>query len=158
MSFQFEPRYSRDFEVLVALITFLAVHDRDGHDDSNAPRMADHLGLDKILVEQILETYKGLFRRSQNKFPSTYGSMYRYSLHLRYARRRYKEGKLIVEGKGLSNEDLFALLEFVLHKASEEEETERLANSNQTTLVGVWVAAVMSLLSLITSVITAALS
>jgi hypothetical protein len=68
---------------------------------------------------------------------------------LRYARRKYVDGKVINVGEALTNEELFSLLEFVTNKVKEEQENERQARSNKITMVGVWIAAALSLTSTI---------
>lgn len=89
-----KTNYSEHFEILVALVAHLSVHVRDNRDDSNAPRLAGHLGFQRDEVEHVLETYRGLFRRSQsNSFETPkYGPQRRYSLQLRYAAVNMNQG------------------------------------------------------------------
>lgn len=140
--------YSDHYETLVALITYLAIASPEGRKDaSNAPRLADHLGLDLDEVRNVLGKFKGLFRRSQETFSSSYGPEYRYVLQLRYARRKYIKGELADVGEPLSNEDLFSLLTFITDKVREEQEDKRQTRSNRVTMIGVWTAAILSFIS-----------
>ena len=144
--------YSQHFETLVALVTHLAVVGGDEADAANAPKLADRLGLDEQEVVEVLESFKGLFRKTQERYPSkNYGLQHRYTLQLRYARRRYIDGKVVNVGEAMTNEGLFSLLEFITKKVSEEQESARHARSNKITMIGVWVAATLSLVTAIIS-------
>ncbi len=73
--------YSQHFETLVALVTHLAVVGGDEADAANAPKLAACLGLDEPEVIMVLEGFKGLFRRTQERYPSkNYGLQYKYTL------------------------------------------------------------------------------
>jgi hypothetical protein len=105
-------------------------------------------------VLEVLDGFKGLFRRSEGTHSTAdYGLQHKYSLQLRYARRKYVDDKVVNVGEALSNEELFALLEFITNKVREEQENERLSRSNRLTMIGVWIAAVMSVLSALISLI-----
>lgn len=145
--------YSNHFETIVALVTHLALATgNDGKsDDSNAMRLAAHLGLDPAETVEVLDNLKGLFRRSHETFASSSGPQHRYSLQLRYARRTYQESELVQASKPLSNDDLFSLLTFVIDKVREEQENQRLSQSNRTTMVGAWIAATMALIAALAS-------
>lgn len=140
--------YSQHFETLIALVTHLAVSGEGEADAANAPKLADRLGLHEEEVITVLDGFKGIFRRTQEKYQtSNYGLQYKYTLQLRYARRKYVDGKVVNVGAAITNEELFSLLEFITNKVGEEQENERLSRSNRVTLIGVWIAAVMSFLS-----------
>lgn len=117
------------------------------------PRLAEHLGLELEEVREVLDKFKCIFRRSQGTFSTSYGSKYRYSLQLRYARRKYVNGELVKTGESLSNEDLFSLLAFITNKVREEQEDLGQLRSNRVTRIGVWSAAVLSLISAIVALL-----
>jgi hypothetical protein len=148
---QKNPRhsYNEHYETLVALVTHLGAKGGDEADAANARNLARRLGLDESEVLDVLDSFRGLFRRTENQYPSEHGLQYRYTLQLRYARRKYVDGKVINVGEALTNEELFSLLEFVTNKVKEEQENERQARSNKITMVGVWIAAALSLTSTI---------
>ncbi|GAB4227826.1 MAG: hypothetical protein Kow00121_56600 [Elainellaceae cyanobacterium] len=144
--------YSQHFETLVALVTHLAVVGGDEADAANAPKLAERLGLDEQEVITVLDNFKGLFRKTQERYQSkNYGLQYKYTLQLRYARRKYVDGKVANVGEALTNEELFSLLTFITNKVNEEQETARQARENKITMIGVWVAAILSLVSTIVS-------
>jgi hypothetical protein len=145
--------YSEHYETLVALVTHLGAKGGDEADAANPIDMAKRLGLDEAEVENVLDNFKGLFRKSENPYPSEHGPQHRYMLQLRYARRKYVNGKVINVGEALSNGELFSLLEFVTNKVREEQENERQARSNKITMIGVWIAAALSLASTIVSLL-----
>lgn len=144
--------YNQHFETLIALVTHLAVVGGDEADAANAPKLAQRLGLDEQEVITVLDNFKGLFRRTQERYPTKdFGLQYKYTLQLRYARRKYVNGKVVNAGEALTNEELFSLLEFITNKVNEEQENDRQARENKITMVGVWVAATLSLASTIVS-------
>jgi hypothetical protein len=63
------------------------------------------------------------------------------------------DGQVVNVGEALSNEELFALLEFISNKVREEQENERQARGNRVTMIGVWIAAALSLVSIIVSLL-----
>jgi hypothetical protein len=144
--------YNQHFETLIALVTHLAVVGGDEADAANASKLAQRLGLDEQEVITVLDNFKGLFRRTQERYPTKdFGLQYKYTLQLRYARRKYVDGKVVNAGEALTNEELFSLLEFITNKVNEEQENDRQARENKITMVGVWVAATLSLASTIVS-------
>jgi hypothetical protein len=146
--------YTTHFETLVALVTHLAVVGGDEADAANAPKLAKRLRLNEQEVEYVLDNFHGLFRRSEMQYPTkNYGQQYKYTLQLRYARRKYVDGQVANVGEALSNEELFALLEFISNKVREEQENERQAKGNRVTMIGVWIAAALSLASIIVSLL-----
>jgi len=146
--------YSQHFETLVALVTHLAVTGGDEADAANAPKLADRLGLDKDEVMTVLDGFKGIFRRTQDQYKtSNYGLQHKYTLQLRYARRKYVEGKVVNVGEAITNEELFSLLDFITNKVREEQENERQSRSNRVTMIGVWLAAAMSLISVLVTLL-----
>lgn len=146
--------YSQHFETLVALVTHLAVTGGAEADAANAPKLADRLGLDKDEVMTVLDGFKGIFRRTQDQYQtSNYGLQYKYTLQLRYARRKYVDGKVVNVGEAITNEELFSLLDFITNKVREEQENERQSRSNRVTMIGVWLAAAMSFVSAIVTLL-----
>lgn len=146
--------YTANFETLVALVTHLAVVGGDEADAANAPKLAKRLGLSEKDVKYVLDNFLGLFRKTEMQYPTkNYGQQYKYTLQLRYARRKYVDNQVVNVGEALSNDELFALLEFVSNKVREEQENERQARGNRVTMIGVWIAASLSLSSIIVSLL-----
>ncbi|MBD1870294.1 hypothetical protein H6F95_23975 [Cyanobacteria bacterium FACHB-471] len=144
--------YSQHFETLVALVTHLAVVSGNEADAANALKLAQRLGLDKQEVISVLDNFKGLFRRTEKPYPTkNYGLQYKYSLQLRYARRKYVDSNVVNAGEALTNEELLSLFTFITNKVNEEQETARQAKENKITMIGVWVAAMLSLVSTVVS-------
>jgi hypothetical protein len=154
------PRYSDHYDTLLALISYLGIHTEDyggakgKRDSANAIELAERLSIPEAEVKFVLDSFSGIFRRSQKEQPTPdYGRGYRYSLHLRYARRKYLGGAIKEFGEPLSNDDLFSLLEFVTNRVKEELESQRSLRSNRITMIGVWVAGTMSLLSVLANLL-----
>ncbi len=148
-----EHTYSQHFETLVALVTHLAAKGSQEADAANPINLAIRLGLDGDEVVAVLDHFRGLFRRSQEQYPSEHGPQYKYTLQLRYARRKYKDGQYINAGEALTNEELFSLLEFITNKVTEEQENERHRQTSRLTLIGVWITAALSLTSIIVTLV-----
>jgi hypothetical protein len=136
------PSYSKQFELLTALVTYMAM-------DKTAMRQpkwfANQLSTDINVVKAVLGEFKGLFHESVSK-SKDYGDSY-YSLHLRYARQELDENEKQVR-KPLQLEDLMGLLDFISKRAAEE--TKR--NTGITTSI---IAAVVVVFSSLTTVLVA---
>jgi hypothetical protein len=149
-----EPSYSKHFDALVALTTYLAITSSEDLDAANSFRLAEQLGLNTQEVEFVLDNFKGLFRKSLKKYQTTdFGIQHNYTLQLRYARRIYIDGSIANLGQALSNEELFSLLEFILGKVKEEQENERQNSSNRITMVGAILAAILSFGTLLVTIL-----
>jgi hypothetical protein len=141
--------YREHEDAIVSLVTYLGVHEgKDGRDTATPTELAGYLGLDESEVTTVLDGFRSIFRRSQKAYGTRKnGDQYRYTLHLRYARRKYINGHLAERGEPLSNDDLFGLLDYITNRINEEHENERHAKSSRNTMIGVWVAGTMSLLA-----------
>lgn len=142
-------RYTDHEDTIISLVTYLGSHQgKEGRDAASPSELANYLGLDEEEVKTVLDEFRGLFRRSQKTYETReQGAQYRYTLHLRYARRKYVNGNLSERGESLTNDDLFGLLSFITNRIQEEHENERHAKSARNTMIGVWVAGTMSLLA-----------
>lgn len=108
------PSYSKHLETLMAVVTHLAVHKWS----IRQPRgIANDLSIDEKDVTEVLNSFKGLFRRSSG-VSKDHGDNF-YSLHLRFARQVTDEDNK-KERPPLESEYLIPLLEFISRKASEE--------------------------------------
>jgi hypothetical protein len=98
------PSYSKYQETLIALVTHLAITDKQAR---SAKALAEDLSIDQSEVDKVLDSFRGLFWRSpgQTKGPPDY------SLHFRFAR----SGRAALESK-----DLIELLKFISEKAAGE--------------------------------------
>jgi len=159
--------YSDNLETLVALVTHLAMTKFRSRTPGN---LAKYLGLKEAKVLDVLETFKGLFRKSITKLDD--GQHY-YTLQLRYARRWLQEDdKRHVDydsetdepdpREPLEPEHLSALLSFITDMVEQEQATKRQKSSNRAALAGAWtaaaiafVAAVISLLGVVVDLIAA---
>jgi|GEM_PF-4212271 len=158
--------YSDHFETIVALVTYLAVCEIDDNaqekrDNVTVGEVAERLDLNKSEVELVLKGYKGLFRKSEEDYPTkNHGKQYRYSLLLRYAQRPYIDGRPESWGPRLTNKELFSLLGFIANKVREEQENERIRTremeeskrqriTNLITLLGIAATLALSLAALI---------
>jgi hypothetical protein len=141
--------YVEHEDAIISLVSYLGAHEgRDGRDTATPTELAGYLDLDENEVRTVLDGFKGIFRKSQKPYNTReHGSQYRYTLHLRYARRKYVDGQIVERGEPLSNDDLFGLLNFITNRIVQEHENERHAKNARNTLVGVWVAGTMSLLA-----------
>jgi hypothetical protein len=136
------PSYSKHFEMLTALVTYMAMDKTAVHQ----PKwFANQLSSDISSVKKVLSEFKGLFHESISK-SKDYGDSY-YSLHLRYARQELDENEKQVR-KPLDLEDLTGLLNFISGKATEE--TQR--KTGITTSI---IAAVVVVFSSLTTVFIA---
>ena len=110
-----KPSYSANFEILTALITYMATDKFVLHQ----PKwFANQLSMDVSQIKPVLEEFKGLFRRSK-KTSKDYEEPY-YSLHLRNARQEVWDGNTNVQKPALELQELMELLKFVADKARDE--------------------------------------
>jgi len=138
--------YSDNLDVLVALVTYLAMTDFK----SNTPSyVAETLALDVKKVRDTLQSFDGLFRESKN--PAENGEKY-YTLHLRYALRWTQNDESNGESKEpLRAEYLDTLLNFITRMVEQEQTNQRQFSSNRATLTAAWVAAGVAFFSVICS-------
>ena len=139
--------YAAHYETLVALVTHLAV--RAGESDAvSAPRLAQRLGIDAAETKTVLDSFPGLFRKSEAPHDSPdYGAQYESTLQRRSAHRTYAGVTRQKHSGPLSNEELFSLLDLIARRVNDETANSRQARTNQITLLGVWLAAALSLTS-----------
>ena len=112
-----ELKYADHYEIIIALVTYLALCNRFSErfdktiDNATAGWLAQYLGFEEQAqeVDFVLENYKSLFRRSTR----AYEGHYRYSLLLRYSLRTYTGRQSQDVSEPLSNDELFSLLEFI---------------------------------------------
>lgn len=148
MSERLSNKYSDNLETLVALVTHLAMTQ---YKSRTASVLATDLSLDRDHVLHVLQTFKGLFRPSQNLYRPDKGDPEPYYwLQLRYA-RWYLEDKKEDAGKvepPLEADYLTALLDFIMKMVDQEKTEKRQLSSNA-------VAIVASIIALIASVVAA---
>jgi len=98
----------------VAVVTLLAVHKWVIRQPKG---IANDLSIDESEVREVLDEFKGLFRKSR-KISRDHEAPF-YSLHLRYARQNADENAEQVK-PALESEYLISLLEFISQNAREE--------------------------------------
>lgn len=82
-----DRRYSVHLDVLMALITYLALTGWR----SRSPRgLSRDLRFDEGAILSALDGFSGLFRKSKDLYPTDIGPQHAYTLHARYARRRLR--------------------------------------------------------------------
>lgn len=134
--------YSKDLDTLVALVSYLAFCQ---YKSMRPSRISDRLSLNVEEVRDVLERYKGLFRKS-NRTNSESGEHY-FTLHMRYAQRR-EEGEIEVQEeqlKPLTSEQFDSLLKFITDKAAHEEGFKVIRIKNWITMVAALIAAVAAI-------------
>jgi hypothetical protein len=128
-----KPNYTKYYEVLVAVVTHLAVNKWPQRQPKG---IAKDLSIDDVAaVRHVLTTFKGLFRESQGA-SKDHGEPY-YSLHLRYSKQ--PDASVEQVRPPLEPDYLFELLKFVSERSAQQ--------SQQTTAVRV--AGLTSIISLI---------
>jgi hypothetical protein len=135
------PDYAKNYEVLMALVTHLAV----GKWPSRQPKgIAKDLSIDADSIRSVLKTFKGLFRESQG-VSRDHGEPF-YSLHLRYAR---VGGEAEEERPALNPDDLFSLLKFVSEKSTlQTQQIAALRLAALTSIISLLVAAASMVVAL----------
>lgn len=155
-------KYSEHFETIIALVTYLAVCNRYSDkydktiDNANAWWLANHLGIEENEVEVVLDGYKGLFRRSKEKYGGdNYEEQFRYSLLLRYAHRSYTDQNAPDVSKPLTNEELFSLLNFISNKSREEQEEKHHLDNSRNQKMAMYIAVLSAMIAAGASIIAA---
>ena len=151
LMFDQDLKYSEHFDTLIALVTYLGVGRFEEKDSKNIPSIAQHLNIEEEEVKFILNSFRGLFRKSEEKFYSTYGNQYRYTLLLRYSKRNYENSNLMQIGEPLKEKELFEIYKFISDLAQEEQRNIRTKITNRNTLIAAWIAAFFSFISVIIS-------
>ncbi len=145
-----EMQYSDNLDVLVALVTFLAM---TNHKSNTPTYLANNLGLDITKTKNTLQIFDGLFRES--KKPAENGENY-FTLHLRYA-LRWKQKNDNAENdddevrEPLGAEYLDTLLNFITQMVEQEQTNHRQQSSNKVTLTAARVAAGVAFISVVCS-------
>ena len=116
-----KTRYSKNLEVTLALVTHLAMTRKKSRTPST---LAKYLNLKKAGVQNVLDNFPGLFRKSRDEYVSKKGENY-YTLQLRYARRWLDEtANEEMEDpdpkEPLEPEYLSALINYISHQADQE--------------------------------------
>lgn len=147
--------YSKHLDVLTALITYLALTDKK----SRTPRpLAADLSLPADAVEEVLNTFPGIFRKSQNTDAN--GNHF-YTVHARYATRTSDErNPQDADLPAIRPELLRVLLEFAVGNARSEQAKNHLdaqldaarRNANTAAIVA-GVAACISLIGVILTIV-----
>lgn len=133
------PKFSEDHDVLVALITHMAVG-TEGY--RTVSGLQKDLSIDAGTIQAALDSYKGLFRKSSEK-PL-------YALHLRFARQPKDDGDVL---KGtlrqeLTQEDLDSLWTYVGRQADREVNRSVAFWSNSVALIVAIIALISSLVGI----------
>ncbi len=140
--------YSKDIDILIALISYLAL---SKYKSMRPSRLAERLSLDKENVERVLELYKGIFRKSNRIFEST--EEHYYTLHMRYALRWMDEDEDDGDTPQLPPEHVNTLLTFVIGKAAEEEGRRKERIKHLITMIAAIIGAVAAVTTTILSII-----
>ncbi|MDT5029252.1 MAG: hypothetical protein QOE61_5678 [Micromonosporaceae bacterium] len=155
-------RYNTHLEVLVALVSYLAL---TGWRSRTPNGLARDLGLDESRITDALVGFPGLFRRG-TVAPTDAGPQHSYPVHARYARRRPRaEATAGAEAQGYDSrppslsdptprqdgrgeevepDTLRMLLDFVAQEARSEREGRHQRRSQIWIVIGVTVAALAS--------------
>ena len=137
-----KPCYSENLETLIALVTHLAMTDWSMR---SPPNLAKALSIDQFEIERVLESFKGLFRKSS--YTSKKTGAHFYTLQLRHARQWLVDNEdEDSNGPPLEPEYLTALLNFIAHRAQEE-------SSRSVGLITAWVAAGASILVAVLAIV-----
>lgn len=153
------PKYSEHYEVIVALVTYLAVCNRRVEkydktiDNATAGWLAEFLGLQERAeeVEFVLENFKGLFRKSRQQ----YDGHYRYTLLLRYSHRNYESSQAPDVSEPLPNNELFSLLDFISNKVSMEQTDKQQRENNRNQQIAMFIAVLSAVIAAAASVVSA---
>ena len=139
---QRRPDYANNYEILVAVVTHLAV----GRWPSRQPKgIAKDLSIDDVdSIRSVLKTFKGLFRESKG-VSKDHGEPL-YSLHLRHARSGDESNE---ERPALDPQDLFSLLKFVSEKSAQQsQQSVALRLAALTSIISLIVAAASMIVAL----------
>jgi hypothetical protein len=128
--------YSKNLDTIIALTSNLALVKYKSRTPSN---LAKYLNFEKKDVEHVLETFKGLFRRSINKSP---GGEYYYTLQLRFAKRWIEDETVDNEEaeikEPLGADYLQALFTLISSRATQEVELQKTKLQSTLAFVGSW--------------------
>lgn len=112
----------------------------------SSPNLAIALWIEQVEIERVLESFKGLFRKSKNTSAKT-GAHF-YTLQLRHARQWLRDDENEDDKRlPLEPQYLSTLLEFISHRAQEE-------SGRSSGLVTAWVAASASVLVTILTIMS----
>ncbi len=112
--------YSQNLDVLIALISHLGLCNQK----SRTPTfIAKDLGIEVSKIQDSLEGFSGIFRRSKNKSKS--GESY-YTLQIRFALRgsQYSDETEGKEGTALEIDHIISLMNFVSDQAQKEQDAD----------------------------------
>lgn len=152
-------KYSDHYEVIVSLVTYLAVCNRRVEkydktiDNATAGWLAEYLGLQEKSheVEYVLENFKGLFRKSRQQ----HDGHYRYTLLLRYSHRTYDGSQAPDISEPLPNDELFSLLGFISNKVAVELSEKQQSENNRNQQVAMFIAVLSAVIAAAASVVSA---
>jgi len=131
------PDYSKNYEVLMAVVTHLAVNKWALRQPKG---IAKDLSIEDVQsVRNVLKSFKGLFRESKG-ISKDHGDHF-YSLHLRHSRQG--DGDNVDQERApLEPEYLFSLLKFVSEKSAQEsQQMTALRVAGMTSMISLIVAA-----------------
>jgi hypothetical protein len=130
------PDYAKHYEVLMAVVTHLAVNKWPSRQPVG---IAKDLSIDDVdHVRSVLRTFKGLFRESKGKSKDHGDPLY--YLHLRFSRATPETSE--DERPPLDTQDLFALLKFVSDSAiAQSQQSSALTASTLSSVISLIVAA-----------------
>lgn len=132
---KYEGRYTEHQDMLFALVSYLATTSKLS---VSAQAISKNLDLDCNDVQEVLESFKSLFRKSVETFKTSSGEQdYMFTLHLRYGFRSQAKGNVNSEvGKRdpLSADLISALLDFISQQVAREQE-HNLTNLKLSTMV-----------------------
>jgi hypothetical protein len=134
--------YSDDLDILIALISYLALSQ---YKSMRPSKLAERLALELDLVIKVLDRYKGIFRKSFKTHNET--REHYYTLHMRYA-LRFEEGarnEEQEEGPKLSSDQVNILLRFVIDKAAQENALKNERKKNLITMTAAIIAAIAAI-------------
>jgi hypothetical protein len=152
-------KYSDHYEILVALVTYLAVCNRPVKskgktiDNATAIWLTEYLGFqsESKEVEFVLDSFKNIFRRSRQP----HNGHYRYSLLLRYSHRSYTDPNAPDVSEPLPNNELFSLLNFISNRVAIEQDEKRQKENSRNDRVAMSVAVLSAVIAAIASVVSA---
>lgn len=130
-----QPNYTKNYEVLMAVITHLAVNKWPARQPKG---IAKDLSIEDVdSVRAVLKAFKGLFRESKG-VSKDHGEPL-YSLHLRHSRFVVADAEQ--ERPPLDPEDMFSLLRLVSEKASQQtQQAAALRTAALTSIISLIVA------------------
>lgn len=143
-----KKNYSKDIDILIALISYLAL---SKYKSMRPSRLSERLSLNREDVERTLELYKGIFRKSNKVSEST--KEHYFTLHMRYALRWTYEEEYDDDTPQLPPEYVNTILSFVIGKAAEEEGRKKERIKHLITMIAAIIGAVGAVATTILSII-----